>query len=282
MDLLSALREFHLKDPRPLTKTGIAELWRVRSAEGHEQVLKLYHGSDMGNETAGVGLMQAWAQASDRHVPRIYHVRQNALVIEFLAGKTLGQALREGQWDQNTNLAVFGRDLYRLPLPPMPHLPTLDAWFQHLFDLKFHADCPQGIVQDFRKATGLARHLLATQTDIRPLHGDLHHDNVFYSDRGLIAIDAKGVLGEPAYEMANAMRNPKGCDPLLRDRALQRQRLEWFAQGLEVDQKRLAQWAAAKCAWSIGLRAKGTLKAGPGINQEADLLSLLLQLADEV
>ncbi len=282
MNLQAALTTFGLTQPRGLTKTGIAQLWRVRGPKKQDWVLKLYHGPDMGNETQGVSLMETWAAVSPNHVPQIHGQIANALVMDFLPGRTLGDAIRDGDWTANRDLANFANDLHCLALPPMPNLPTLETWFQILFDLQIAPSCPPGFTQDMNRATTLARHLLATQSNQRPLHGDLHQDNVFFADRGFRAIDAKGVIGEPAFELANAMRNPKGCGPALRDKAHQHQRLVWFSQSMHIDLKRLAQWAAAKCAWSIALRAKGTLKAGPDTIGEADLLNMLLELADTV
>lgn len=40
------------------------------------------------------------------------------------------------------------------------------------------------------------------------LHGDLHHYNILSSQRGWLAIDPKGILGEPAFEVAPFMHNP--------------------------------------------------------------------------
>ncbi len=282
MDLQAALTTFGLTQPRDLTQTGIARLWRVNGPMGQDWVLKLYHGMDMGNETQGVSLMKAWATVSPHHTPRIHGQIDNALVMDFLPGQTLGNTIRDGDWSANKDLATFAIDLHSLSLPPMRNLPKLETWFQLLFDLEVAANCPPGVAHDIGRATVLARHLLATQSNPRPLHGDLHHDNVFYANQGFRTIDAKGVIGEPTYELANAMRNPKGCGAALRDKALQHQRLDWFSKSMNVEKKRLAQWAAAKAAWSIALRAKGTLKAGPDVNREADLLNLLLELADEV
>ncbi|WP_299933937.1 aminoglycoside phosphotransferase family protein [uncultured Pelagimonas sp.] len=281
MNLQAALTTFGLTHPCELTRTGIAELWRVRGPQGQDWVLKLYHGQSMGNETHGVALMRAWGNVSSTHVPCIHGQIKNALVMDFLPGKTLGDGLRNGDWRANKDLGAFARDLHSLPLPPMPNFPILEEWFALLFELHISPDCPEDFKHDMGKAQNLARHLLGTQTDVRPLHGDLHHDNVFYEDQGFRTIDAKGVIAEPAYELANAMRNPKGCGGDLRNVGLQKERLRWFSQSLQVDQKRLAQWATAKCAWSIALRAKGTQKADPVSLGEADLLKLLLRLVDE-
>jgi streptomycin 6-kinase len=40
------------------------------------------------------------------------------------------------------------------------------------------------------------------------IHGDLHHFNILSSERGWIAIDPKGVIGHPEYEVGPLLINP--------------------------------------------------------------------------
>jgi streptomycin 6-kinase len=54
----------------------------------------------------------------------------------------------------------------------------------------------------------LANRLLDRQQDIKPLHGDIHHDNILAAGRGWVAIDPKGLIGDAAYDAANMFQNP--------------------------------------------------------------------------
>src|SRR5512132_4359180 len=48
-----------------------------------------------------------------------------------------------------------------------------------------------------------------SQSRPRLLHGDLHHYNILFdSNRGWLAIDPKGVIGELEYEIGAVLRNP--------------------------------------------------------------------------
>ena len=47
------------------------------------------------------------------------------------------------------------------------------------------------------------------------LHGDLHHENIMHGPRGWLAIDPKGVLGDPGFDAANMFYNPLDRDDLL-------------------------------------------------------------------
>jgi streptomycin 6-kinase len=88
------------------------------------------------------------------------------------------------------------------------------------------------------------------------LHGDLHHENALRSDRaGWLAIDPKGVLGEPAFEVGPLLLNPwpqllRWPDPA---RILSR-RVDQLAAGLAVPADRVRSWgfafAALSAAWT--------------------------------
>ncbi len=85
---------------------------------------------------------------------------------------------------------------------------------------------------------GYSSHLL--------LHGDLHHWNVLSAQREpWLAIDPKGVVGEPAYETAAWLRNPVGM-LLNRDRpgeVLER-RVSILSDELGFDRERIRKWGA--------------------------------------
>ncbi len=84
------------------------------------------------------------------------------------------------------------------------------------------------------------------------LHGDLHNDNILLSERGWLAIDPKGVIGEQAFEVSTYLRNPfadltKNSDykKVEEDRILQ------FAEELGIDKKRIQKWTFANAIISL-------------------------------
>ena len=269
-----ALARFDLHDPRALTATPAARLWRVRGADGSEQVLKLYRRGHAGNEAAGAAVMAAWHTAAADVVPlRAWDT--GAWVMDLVKGQPLGDLARGGDLNSaDRHLARVAHHLHQAPLPKVPDLPDLADWFEALFTLTYAPDCPAELRADMTRATRLAEQLLKG-SEKRPLHGDLHHDNVLLTETGCVTIDAKGVLGDPAYELANAMRNPKGCHLAIRDPMLHIARRDLFARALDVSPKRFAEWAAAKCALSMAWSARGRLTQ----SSDADLLGQLLAMA---
>lgn len=61
------------------------------------------------------------------------------------------------------------------------------------------------------RAEALAGELLASTPNERVLHGDLHHENIISAERApWLAIDPKGLVGDPGFETGALMNNPYG------------------------------------------------------------------------
>jgi streptomycin 6-kinase len=146
-----------------------------------------------------------------------------------------------------------------------------------LFEVQFAPNCsPQGRIA-IQKAKRLAQELLSAPEDICFLHGDLHHDNIRKAARGYCAFDAKGVMGERAFELANAFRNPKGAAPLIRDPNRVRFLRELWSREFVVPPLRLMQWACVKTALSVCWRSGPVLFDDP----EFDLLEIFFGVLEE-
>jgi streptomycin 6-kinase len=109
-------------------------------------------------------------------------------------------------------------------------------------------------------AEALVPDLLASSPGDVLLHGDFHHDNVLASERGWLAIDPKGMLGDPGYEVGPFLLNPD-IGTVVKSRALLDRRLDVFAAELAYDRRRLRDWtiahAALSACWSAEERREG-------------------------
>jgi len=94
-----------------------------------------------------------------------------------------------------------------------------------------------------QKAKKLRDELLQTSEVDVLLHGDLHHDNILQNGNDWLVIDPKGVIGEPAYEVAAFIRNPI---PELLNHAdapnIIHNRVTRFAAALELPERRIIDW----------------------------------------
>ena len=97
--------------------------------------------------------------------------------------------------------------------------------------------------------------LAASQVNPILLHGDLHHDNILYdSGHGWLAIDPKGVIGEPCYEVGAFLRNPIDRSDISASSDIIRRRVYIICDRLGYCRKRVINWAFAQailaCIWS--------------------------------
>ena len=102
------------------------------------------------------------------------------------------------------------------------------------------------------EAEGLFAELLASQAAPVLLHGDLHHDNILSATRApWLAIDPKGVIGEPAYEVGALLRNWQPTLFAMADpaRATAR-RVDQLAEALGIDRACIRGWGLAQAVLS--------------------------------
>lgn len=271
--LETARRKFRLSHVTPLTRTGLARLWRVRCEDGRPAVLKIYDRSDRGNESAGTAVLRAWA---GHGAVQILAENGATVLMEELTRPSLGDLARRGDITTAVDrLAALAARLHGAAIKAPAGLQPLDQVLTPLLTVGFTPACPASMKRDLQRASALATGLLASQPERRPLHGDLHFDNVILTATGARTIDAKGYLGDPAFELANALRHPRGLPDLIRDPAHIRHCLDLYARTMPCPRRRLAQWAVVKCALSIVWRAGGPVAQ----DAEADLLGLLLATA---
>lgn len=204
------------------------------------------------DEQAGYRLMSWWAGSG---AARVLAASEGVLLLERATGPgSLSRMAREGQDDEACRiLCRTAHELHAARDEAAPELHALEDWFQPLFDLA-------GRHPALARSARVARDLMADPRDIRPLHGDLHHDNVLdYAERGWLAIDPHGLIGERGFDFANIFTNPDLSDPVpavaTRPERLDA-RLEIVSREADLEPRRLLQWIIAwtglSAAWFIG------------------------------
>ena len=58
---------------------------------------------------------------------------------------------------------------------------------------------------------------MSNASELRGLHGDLHHENIMFSSRGWLVIDPVGLVGEVGFGAANMFYDPADRDDLCLD-----------------------------------------------------------------
>lgn len=126
-------------------------------------------------------------------------------------------------------------------------------------------------------AEGLFAELLDTavsENDVL-LHGDLHHGNILAHGAGWLAIDPKGVRGEPAYEVGAWLRNPMPALFGVADlEARLARRVAIFSEMLGIERERLVGYGLAQAVlsgwWSYedhGRGWRGVLAVAEALNR---------------
>jgi streptomycin 6-kinase len=139
------------------------------------------------------------------------------------------------------------------PFDPRHAFRPLAEWFRAFERLRARSGGGSGPLPGplLDRAEHLAPELLASAPRTVPLHGDFHHFNVLRSDRhGWVAIDPKGMLGDPGYEVG-----PFVCNPNVVTGSVLARRLDILAEELDYERQRLHAWALAhavlSACWTI-------------------------------
>lgn len=187
-----------------------------------------------------------------RGAVRILAYEQGALLLErAVPGDSLKSLFPLKDHEAVEIVCKVIQKLHQSSLPEEGLFPHVKDW---LNTLDKDWDIPHRYLQ---KARELREFLLATSADFVLLHGDLHHDNVIRNGDDWLVIDPKGVIGEPAFEVAVFIRNPVQPDLLDHSEAISiiSHRIVQFSQTLGMDKNRLLQWCFVESvlSWSWNL-----------------------------
>lgn len=92
--------------------------------------------------------------------------------------------------------------LHQAPAPESSKFPHINIYLK---TLNKNYSIP---TQYINKAKEILNQLIQTSDKQVLLHGDLHHENILKNGNSWVVIDPKGIIGEPAYEIATFIYNP--------------------------------------------------------------------------
>ena len=186
---------------------------------------------------------------------RVHAQVPGAVLLEKLdPGSSLVGLVLDGRDEEATE--IIASVIQRMSHPRgLSGAATVEAWgegFQRYLGSR-DKPVPAAVVEQAQQ-TYLT--LCESQRETRLLHGDLQHSNVLLSsDRGWVAIDPKGVIGEVEYEVGACLRNPVERPDLFATATAVERRLEIFAARCNIDADRALRWAFAQAVlsalWSI-------------------------------
>ncbi|MEK7137679.1 MAG: aminoglycoside phosphotransferase family protein [Patescibacteria group bacterium] len=170
-----------------------------------------------------------------------HNVKLRAFIVERL---TPGTSLRETHLKNDPEATQIALPLLRgipVNVPKNHKFPSLADWakvFERVRNMNVKGTITHSILDQAQRTF---EKLDATKKEEKLLHGDLHHDNILCDEkRGWIAIDPKGVIGDPSFNGSRFIINNWSDRPT--DELLQL-RVTMIAKALGYDEARIAGWA---------------------------------------
>jgi len=179
--------------------------------------------------------------------------------LEFETGAVLLERLEPG--DPLVNLVRAGKDeeateilaqvMRKLAHHSAPNsCPTVSDWGRG-FDCYLESADKQIPRELVVEARDLYQDLARSQRSTMLLHGDLQHYNaLFDAERGWVAIDPKGVIGELEYEVGPILRNPVEESDFFAKPEIVQRRLDYLVATLQLDYQRTLSWSFAQAVLS--------------------------------
>jgi streptomycin 6-kinase len=182
-----------------------------------------------------------------RGMVQVYEYTGGAMLLEHLQPGTLLSRIDDDEAATQILATVIEQ---MSPSDAPEHCPRVADWGLGFARYLAGTDTqiPRPLVESAQSVFGL---LSASQTSVRLLHGDLHHYNVLWdANRGWVAIDPKGVIGELEYEAGALLRNPvERPEVFLAPQSIER-RVKQFATQLNLQVDRMVGWGFAQAVLS--------------------------------
>ncbi len=245
--LSAAMARWSLDAAMPVAETATSWVLRATSERGaHALKLLKPYGHE---ELNGALLMQWWGGDG---AARIDAIDGQDVLMEWLDGGTLGDDVRADPSPDAEAVDALCDVLAKLQQTrpaPFPELWPMDHWMAPLAssDLLF---LPVDVRPMWARTQQILADLLATTTDPKPLHGDLHHDNVIGGAGRWHAIDPKGLLGDPVFDVANIFRNPYGAGEMIFQPERIARLAATFADRFGWERRRILEWSCVLTAIS--------------------------------
>jgi len=177
---------------------------------------------------------------------RVYESELNTVLLERLEpGEQLVNLVKHGRDTEATN--ILAEVIAKLANHEAPiGCPTVIDWGR-AFDRYLQSGGEQIRREVVEEARDMYEELASSQRHTMLLHGDLQHYNVLFdNERGWVAIDPKGVIGELEYELNALLRNPIELPDVFANPVTINRRLEKLTTTLRLDYSRALRWSYAQ------------------------------------
>jgi len=253
------IKKWNLSESKLIAETATSSLYAVEREE--PLVLKIFTEMGAKDELNGGAALRAWAGNGAVHLK---DSDEGAVLIERLYGPNLYALSESGHENEATKIfSEIIKKIHSVKTQDLKDIPSLETLFS---SLKYYQE--YGYSRHlFKKALEVSEQLLASQTKTVLLHGDLHHENVMKRKGGeYVCFDPKAFLGDPAYEIATILKNPRDYPSISQNEATCLRRAADFSKSLGLPIDRILGFAfvhvCLSTLWSIqdGLDSSRYLK----------------------
>lgn len=290
MSMPQHFTDWNIHDYTVLAPTSSNRLWAGKTYDDHGELpvvfKELTTPESQADEGPGAHLLEYYG---GHGAIKIYKHDESAQLLECADDHSLLYHLDHDKIDDNDAARIIAEVLGKLhEARPEAEIPAVLVPLRRRFnELYIKADSERALRKNdsiFIRAAEIADSLLATQTKEIPLHGDLHHENVVHSSgRGWLAIDPKGLIGDPAYDLSNVFANPYNRPSIVGAEGRIERLADIFEKSLGYDRTRLLQFGAVhsvlSACWS--LLEKNDAWAAANVNVAGNILSVLGERAPE-
>jgi len=172
---------------------------------------------------------------------------RGAMLLERLEPGVPLTSVRDDEQATSTAAGVL-KQLWR-PVPSDHPFPTVSEWARGMERLRSNfgggtGPLPSSLVE---RAEALFAELIPSQSELAVLHGDFHHFNVLAAQREpWLAVDPKGVVGEPACDTGAFLHNPERLLNTPHPGRVLERRIDLLAEELDLDRSRVRGWAISQ------------------------------------
>ncbi|MEN8173178.1 MAG: aminoglycoside phosphotransferase family protein [Chloroflexota bacterium] len=165
--------------------------------------------------------------------------------------------------DDDAMTLIAARVMQQLwkPIDPTDHFPASSTWMRTLDNIwPGSSPITQPLVE---AAQRLKAALLKSETKTVLLHGDLHHWNILSAQRQpWLAVDPKGIVGDPVFDVGALLRNPVNRMLIMPDfKRSTLRRLDILAEVLGFERQRMLSWSFVQAIlaahWSYEINGDG-------------------------
>lgn len=235
--------EWRIEEARQIADTAAGTVFEVHRGDGLLNIVKVFKERSLLESRRGVDFLE-WRAGLG--AIRVLGRTDQSVLLEHAGSTSLRDVLSSIGDTEATQVAAEIVNVYhqRSDKNPPDSLQPATAYFESLFR-KAQQDRLAGTDSPYIEAAGIARMLLAGQRDVKPLHGDLHHENIMQGERGWLVIDPAGLFGDPVLDVANMFSNPLDRYDLTRDEERIASMAEIFSKTLGRDPRTILQYAFA-------------------------------------